>query len=134
MNLDPRDLLRPRPAKAEVDMAEAAPLGGTRAQRIQRLQIGLMGIGGMVLLLGLADAISSRAQLTEDSAVPEAAPTVVASQTSAPRDPLADAGVIPDLPATPTPTSTTTPMPGAGGSAPTGGGNRPAPSNNAPLQ
>ncbi|MCB2065782.1 MAG: hypothetical protein KDE15_03975 [Erythrobacter sp.] len=128
MALDPRDLLRKRPTE-ESEVAAYAPLAGTRAQRIQRLQIGLMGIGGMVLLLGLADAISSRAQLTEDNAVPEAAPTVVASETTAPRDPLADAGVLPELPATPSPTPT------PGSSTPAGAAIAPAPPpNNAPLQ
>lgn len=101
MALDPRDLLRPRgPAN------EPAPLAGTRSERIQRLQIGVFGIGAMVLLVGLADVVISRAQLTEDEAVPEAAPTVEPTETTAPRDPLADAGVVPELPPEPTPTST----------------------------
>ncbi len=106
MALDPRDLLRLRgPA------SEPAPLAGTRAERIQRLQIGLFGIGAMVLLVGLADVVISRAERTQADAVPEAAPTVEPSETPAPRDPLADAGVVPELPAdpTPTPTATTTP-------------------------
>lgn len=124
MALDPRDLLRPRAPDGE-----PPPLSGTRAERVQRLQIGLFGIGAMALLVGLADAITSRAQLTEENAVPEAAPTVVASETAAPRDPLADAGVVPELPAEPTPTPTpTASTPGAGGDLP------PRPPNNAPLQ
>ena len=97
MALDPRDLLRPRgPAN------EPAPLAGTRSERLQRLQIGLFGIGAMVLLVGLADVVISRAQLTEAEAVPEAAPTVEATESAAPRDPLADAGVVPELPPEPT--------------------------------
>ncbi len=99
MALDPRELLRPR---NPVD--EPAPLAGTRAERVQRLQIGLIGIGAMVLLLGLADVVSERAQQTQADAVPEAAPTVEPSETTGPRDPLADAGVVPELPASPTPT------------------------------
>lgn len=99
MALDPRDLLRPRgPAK------EPAPLSGTRAERIQRLQIGLFGIGTMVLLVGLADVVISRAERTQAAAVPEAAPTVEPSESAAPRDPLADAGVVPELAAEPSPT------------------------------
>jgi hypothetical protein len=121
MALDPRDLLR-RPAP---EATPTAPLAGTREQRVQRLQIGLIGVGGLLLVLGLADAISSRAQLTEDNAVPEAAPTVAPGEANAPRDPLVDAGVQPDLPASPTPT------PGASPET----GDVPAPvSNNAPLQ
>lgn len=101
MPLDPRDLLRPRGPTNE-----PAPLAGTRSERIQRLQIGVFGIGAMVLLVGLADVVISRAQLTEAEAVPEAAPTVEPTETTAPRDPLADAGVVPELPPEPTPTST----------------------------
>lgn len=103
MALDPRELLRPRDTARE-----PAPLGGTRAERIQRLQIGLIGIGAMVLLLGLADIVSERAQQVQADAVPEAAPTVEPSETTAPRDPLADAGVVPELTASPTATATPT--------------------------
>lgn len=103
MAFDPRDFFRP---KAEAD---PAPLAGTRAERMQRLQIGGFGVLAMVLLVGLADAITSRVQLTEEGVVPDAAPTVVASETAAPRDPLADAGVVPDLPADPTPSPTPSP-------------------------
>ncbi|WP_337189618.1 hypothetical protein [Aurantiacibacter rhizosphaerae] len=85
-------------------MSEPAPLAGTRSERIQRLQIGLFGIGAMVMLVGLADVVISRAQLTEAEAVPEAAPTVEATESTAPRDPLADAGVVPELPPEPTAT------------------------------
>ncbi|RPF72050.1 hypothetical protein [Aurantiacibacter spongiae] len=103
MVIDPRDLFRGRAAEERASDSEAAPvlapLSGTRAQRIQRLQVGLFGIGAMVLLVGLADIVITRAQQTSASAVPEAAPTVVATETASPRDPLADAGVAPELPA-----------------------------------
>ncbi|WP_338241068.1 hypothetical protein [Aurantiacibacter hainanensis] len=105
MVLDPRDLLRPRGPSNE-----PVPLAGTRAERIQRLQIGLFGILAMVLLVGLADVVISRAEQTRAAAVPEAAPTVEPTETAAPRDPLADAGVVPELPAEPTSTAS----PGAG--------------------
>lgn len=92
MAIDPRDLLRIRaPQSAE------PPLAGTRAERIQRLQIGLFGVCALALMVGLAGAITNRAQETEDNSVPEAAPTVIASETNAPSDPLADAGVVPEL-------------------------------------
>ncbi|KLE33721.1 hypothetical protein AAW01_05940 [Aurantiacibacter gangjinensis] len=81
-------------------------MAGTRAERFQRLQVGLLGIAAMVLLVGLADAISSRAQLTQEAAVPEAAPTTEPSDVATPRDPLAEAGVAPELPAEPTPSPT----------------------------
>ncbi|WP_340587098.1 hypothetical protein [Erythrobacter alti] len=132
MVLDPRDLLRPRPAAPDTESAPAevltVPLGGTRQERFQRLQIGGAGVMMMVLVIALADIVNSRAQETEANAVPEAAPTVVATATSAPSDPLVDAGVAPQLPAGPvaTPTAPTT--------DPTG--DVPPPSNvqNAPLQ
>lgn len=110
MVLDPRDLLKSRIASAGAPPASAeplsVPLGGTKAERLQRLQIGGFGILAMVLLIGLADIVITRAQETEANAVPEAAPTAVASETSAPSDPLADAGVVPDVPAEPTPAAT----------------------------
>lgn len=129
MVLDPRDLLKSRFTSDAAPVEQVyAPLGGTRAERIQRLQIGGFGILAMVLLIGLADIIITRAQETDATAVPEAAPTVIASETSTPSDPLADAGVVPDVPATPTPA--------ASGPASNETGDVPPPSSvpNAPLQ
>lgn len=123
MAFDPREFLKAR----DRESAPSVPLGGTRAERMQRLQIGVFGVVMMVLLIGLADAITDRAQQTQEATVPEAAPTVVASETSAPRDPLADAGVVPELPVEPTPSGSATPN-----AQPTG--DLPVPANNAPLQ
>ena len=78
--------------------APGAPLGGTRAQRIQRLQIGFAGVTAMLLLVALADVVGNRVQETEASVVPEAAPTTEPSTAPAARDPLAEAGVVPELP------------------------------------
>jgi len=76
-----------------------APLSGTRSQAMQRLQIGLFGLAAMILLVSLANIILTNAQQNEARVVPEAAPTVAADVKSAPvRDPLADAGVVPDMP------------------------------------
>ncbi|MFZ9395152.1 MAG: hypothetical protein ACO25F_03705 [Erythrobacter sp.] len=78
----------------------APPLGGTRAEAVQRLQIGLSGLAAMLLLVGLANIIQDRARVSEASAVPEAAPTVAPAEAPPPlTDPLADAGVVPDMPA-----------------------------------
>lgn len=72
----------------------------SRAEALQRLQIGLAGLGSMVLLIGLASVIMQRADLTEAGSVPDAAATVAADQPGAKKnDPLAEAGVVPDLPA-----------------------------------
>lgn len=80
---------------------EGAPLGGTKAEASQRLQIGLFGIGSMIVLVGLASVIGTQADRTEDSAVPEAAPTTEPSEAPSQRDPLADAGIVPEIPAEP---------------------------------
>lgn len=101
MALDPRDLLRPRGPTSK-----PAPMSGTRAERIQRLQIGFFGIGAMCLLVALADVVISRAERTEATSVPEAAPTVQATTAPTPSDPLADAGVVPELSDEPSPTPT----------------------------
>lgn len=77
---------------------EGAPLGGTRAEASRRLQIGLSGLGAMVLLIGLADVLGSQADLAEESAVPDAAPTTEPTEAAPQRDPLADAGIVPDMP------------------------------------
>ncbi len=87
-----------------------APLGGTRAEAVQRLQIGVAGLGAMVLLIGLANVIMNQANQTESTVVPEAAATVEPEPVTVPQnDPLAEAGVVPDLPAEPTPTPTQEP-------------------------
>jgi hypothetical protein len=82
---------------------EGAPLGGTKAEATQRLQIGLFGLGSMVLLIGLATVIGNQADLTQESAVPEAAPTTEPTDVAPQRDPLADAGIVPDIPVEPEP-------------------------------
>ena len=97
MALNPSDIVRPTPAEDELPVA---PLAGTRSQSMQRLQIGLFGLGSMILLVGLANVILTSARQNEARVVPEAAPTVAAEQAAAPvSDPLADAGVVPDMPA-----------------------------------
>lgn len=79
-------------------------LSGTRAQSVQRLQIGLAGLGAMALLVGLATIIMDRARQTDASSVPEAVTAAAASPTPAVNDPLADAGVAPEvLPSKPKP-------------------------------
>ena len=92
--MNPIDLVRPVPSK---DPPPPAPLAGTRSQSVQRLQIGVFGLGAMVLLVGLANIIVTNRQQNEAGVVPEAAPTVAAQAEAEPgSDPLADAGVVPD--------------------------------------
>jgi hypothetical protein len=90
MATDPLDTLHPPPE---------APLAGTRSQAMQRLQIGLFGLAAMILLVSLANIILTNARQNEARVVPEAAPTVAAGEEAAPvSDPLAQAGVVPDMP------------------------------------
>ena len=73
------------------------PLTGKR-QATQRVQIGLVGLAAMILLVGLASIIMRNAQQNQALVVPEAAPTVAVTPPKQPvSDPLADAGVVPDM-------------------------------------
>ena len=73
------------------------PLTGKR-QATQRVQVGLIGLAAMILLVGLASIIMRNAQQNQALVVPEAAPTVAVTPPQAPAsDPLADAGVVPDM-------------------------------------
>ncbi|BBC74130.1 conserved hypothetical protein [Altererythrobacter sp. B11] len=100
MQIDPSQLLRR--GEAETQATGQAPFAGTRAQAVQRLQVGFFGLAAMVLLLGLANIIMFNAERNRARSVPEAASTVSAQETPGPvSDPLADAGIVPDLPAEP---------------------------------
>jgi len=78
---------------------DGAPLGGTRGEAVQRLQVGVFGLFSMVLVVGMANIVYNRAQQTEAGAVPDAAPTTEPTEAPPQRDPLADAGILPDIPA-----------------------------------
>lgn len=79
--------------------ATVAVRSGTRAQAVQRLQVGLSGLLGMVLLVGLAHVIlasaeQNRAEVVAEAVVPaQDAPVKPASSSS----PLAEAGVVPSI-------------------------------------
>lgn len=87
----------------ELASAEVAAINNARAETAQRLQIGLSGLGAMILLVGLASVIGSQADASRESAVPEAAPTTEPTEAPPQRDPLVDAGIVPDIPAEPSP-------------------------------
>ena len=77
-----------------------------RAQAVHRLQVGLFGLAGMLLLVGLANIIMDRARVNDDAAAVAVAADPSAAGTQAKSadpgqasDPLADIGVVPDLPA-----------------------------------
>ncbi|WP_416831096.1 MAG: hypothetical protein ACMUJI_13620 [Erythrobacter sp.] len=115
---------RRSPGTTEDPPPDAAPLGGTKAEANQRLQIGLVGLASMILLIALANVLGTQADRAEEAAVPDAAPTTEPTAAAPQRDPLADAGIVPDIPAepSPTPTVTTAPQPA------------PSPSNAPPRQ
>ncbi|MXO72787.1 hypothetical protein [Alteraurantiacibacter buctensis] len=97
MALDPHQILQ---AGGNPDNVPPAPLAGTHQQRLQRLQIGLLGLGGILLLVGLANIIIAGARQSEQEAVAELpAPSAEDLPEPGRRDPLADAGVAPGLPA-----------------------------------
>jgi hypothetical protein len=91
-----------------------------RAEAIQRLQVGLSGLGAMLLLVSLANIIMDRAKQTEKDAVPDTARSAgLEPASTANKDPLVDAGVVPELPAEPVA------VPGAGAA----GANAPPPAS-----
>lgn len=90
-------------AATDTAAAREMPLSESRHEAIQRLQIGVFGIAAMVLLVGLASIIGSQADVTEEAAVPDAAPTTEPSPAPSQANPLADAGVVPDIAADPSP-------------------------------
>lgn len=97
MTLNPHELLRRKPAE---DATFRAPLRGARSQAMQRLQVGLFGLAAMVLLVGLANIIMTNAKQNEARVVPAAVPAVASHDgDGSASDPLADAGVVPGMPA-----------------------------------
>ena len=76
-----------------------------RAQAVHRLQFGLLGLAGMLLIVGLANIIMDRARISADAPAASTAASATAAQVSPDagsppaNDPLADIGVVPDMPA-----------------------------------
>lgn len=88
---------------ADTDNPEPlTPVSIDRSEGIQRLQVGLFGIAAMVLLVGLASIIGSQADLADETAVPDAAPTTE-PRVIAPGAPVPEAVMVPDIPAEPSP-------------------------------
>ena len=80
-----------------------------RAQAVHRMQVGLFGLAGMLLLVGLANIIMDRALISDDATAASSAAAASAAKvspqgTASPaNDPLADIGVVPDMPAAESP-------------------------------
>lgn len=104
----PKGMARFFDSKARAPSGDLPPisLGGTRHQAMNRLQVGIVGVIGVLMLVGLASVIQNQADEVERNAVPEAASTNIPEPRTKSADPLVEAGVVPDLPATPTPTPT----------------------------
>jgi hypothetical protein len=110
--MNQRSLFRPASAPSEVPGTpdDLPPPATVRAEAMQRLQVGVFGIGAMVLLVGLASIIGGQAERNDKLAVPEAAPTTEPSAAPAQANPLADAGVVPDIAAEPAPSPSVKPL------------------------
>lgn len=105
------DRARTGPARGEAgELEDLSAADRTRAEAVQRLQVGLFGIGAMVLLVGLASIIGGQAERNDQLAVPEAPPTTEPSDAPAQANPLADAGVVPDIAAEPSPSPAPPPL------------------------
>ncbi|CAH0349519.1 hypothetical protein BH11PSE5_BH11PSE5_09010 [soil metagenome] len=79
-------------------MPERESKGSDRRQDgLHRVQIGLTGLAGVILLVGLANIVIDKAQLDERTMPPPVVPTLNAGAENAvaPREPLAELGVTP---------------------------------------
>lgn len=96
MSFDIRSLTQPAEEKLR---AAVAVRSGTRAQSVQRLQVGLSGLAGMVMLVGLAHVILASAEQNRAEVVAEAvaSPDASTPKPVATSSPLAEAGVVPSI-------------------------------------
>ncbi|WP_299309167.1 hypothetical protein [uncultured Croceicoccus sp.] len=85
-----------REASARKAERDSAALRGARVQASQRIQLGIAGIGAMLLLVALASTIMEQAREAED---PQIAAQEGAEAKANRTDPLVDIGVVPELPA-----------------------------------
>ncbi|WP_066699323.1 hypothetical protein [Sphingobium amiense] len=65
-----------------------------RQEGLQRVQIGLTGLAGVVLLVGLANIVIEKARLDDPALPPPVVPTLTQNAVS-PKEPLAELGVQP---------------------------------------
>ena len=89
--------LVPQRLRAPADSEGEARAGDARDEAIYRLKVGMMSLGAMVLMVGIANVIIDRARETDQTAVPQAAPTTAPTEP-AQNGALENAGVVPDLP------------------------------------
>ncbi|PDH68369.1 MAG: hypothetical protein CNE89_03940 [Sphingomonadaceae bacterium MED-G03] len=65
-----------------------------RQEGLQRVQIGLTGLAGVVLLVGLANIVIEKARVDDAALAPPVTPTLETNAV-APKEPLAELGVQP---------------------------------------
>ena len=65
-----------------------------RQEGLQRVQVGLTGLAGIVLLVGLANIVIDKARMDDAALPPPVVPTLTSNAVS-PKDPLAELGVQP---------------------------------------
>lgn len=66
-----------------------------RQEGLQRVQIGLTGLAGVVLLVGLANIVIEKARVDDAALPPPTVPTVSTTNAVSPKEPLAELGVQP---------------------------------------
>ncbi len=67
-----------------------------RQEGLQRVQIGLTGLAGVVLLVGLANIVIEKARMDDAALPPPVVPTLSQTQNAvSPKEPLAELGVQP---------------------------------------
>ncbi len=65
-----------------------------RQEGLQRVQIGLTGVAGVILLVGLANIVIDKARI-DDPSIPPPTVATIDTNASAPKEPLAELGVQP---------------------------------------
>lgn len=78
------------------DKEKSIVMGETprRQEGLQRVQIGLTGLAGVVLLVGLANIVIEKARIDDPAVPPPTVPTLDVNAV-APKEPLAELGVQP---------------------------------------
>lgn len=98
MASDPNNFITQQTVE-ELAASDDAHRAQGRKLSIQRLQIGVFGLCAMALLVGLANILQNSAAEIQASSVEPSVPALSGGEEIAPmRDPLADAGVVPELP------------------------------------
>lgn len=88
--------------RGDVQMSAGMAETPRRLEGLQRVQIGLTGLAGVVLLVGLANIVIDKARKDDAALPPPVVPTLSTATTNvvSPKDPLAELGVqpAPELP------------------------------------